>query len=226
MAELLGDIVAWMEGLPAGWIYFTIFVVAYLENIVPPIPGDMIVVFGGYLAGLGAVEFVPVVVLATIAGTLGFMSVYALGRWVGDAALDPSRLRWVPKRPAWKARDWLQRWGYGVVAANRFLSGARSVISLMVGAAKMRPVPVALWALLSAAVWTALIAYLGVAVGENWAVIGDWLARYSQAVTVVLTVGLMVYFGAKVWRRRRASAQASQRNGEDPGNGDLGVSQS
>lgn len=226
MAELLGDIIAWMEGLPAGWIYATVFVVAYLENVVPPIPGDMVVVFGGYLAGLDRVGFVPVVVLATVAGTLGFMSVYALGRWVGDAALDPSRLRWVPKTAAWKARDWLRRWGYGVVAANRFLSGARSVISLMVGAAKMRPVPVTLWATLSAAVWTTLITYLGAVVGENWAVIGDWLARYSQIVTVALVVGLAVYFGAKVWRRRRASARASQRNGEDPANGDLDASQS
>jgi len=226
MAELLSDIVAWMEGLPAGWIYVTVFAIAYLENVVPPIPGDMVVVFGGYLAGLGRVEFVPVVVLATVAGALGFMSVYALGRWVGEAALDPSRLRWVPKRAAWKARDWLRRWGYGVVAANRFLSGARSVISLMVGAAKMRPVPVALWATLSAAVWTVLIAYLGAVVGENWTVIGDWLARYSQVVTVVLVAGLMVYFGVK-WRRRRLAARrASQRNSEDPGNGDSAVPRS
>lgn len=226
MAELLGDIVSWMEELPAGWIYVTVFAIAYLENVVPPIPGDMVVVFGGYLAGLGRVEFVPVVVLATVAGALGFMSVYALGRWVGDAALDPSRLRWVPKRAAWKARDWLRRWGYGVVAANRFLSGARSVISLMVGAAKMRPVPVAVWATLSAAVWTALIAYLGAVVGENWAIIGGWLARYSQAVTVVLAVGLVVYFGTKWWRRRVASRRASQRNGEDPRNGDSAGSRS
>jgi membrane protein DedA with SNARE-associated domain len=226
MAELLGDIVGWMEGLPAGWIYATVFVVAYLENVVPPIPGDMVVVFGGYLVGLGRVEFVPVVVLATVAGALGFMSVYAVGRWIGDAALDPSRLRWVPKRAAWKARDWLRRWGYGVVAANRFLSGARSVISLMVGAAKMRPVPVALWATVSAAVWTSLIAYLGAVVGENWTIIGDWLARYSQAVTVVLAVGLVVYFGAKWWRRQAASRRASQRNGEDPGNGDSAGSRS
>src|SRR6056297_3009470 len=226
MAELLGDIVSWMEGLPPGWIYVTVFAVAYLENVVPPIPGDMVVVFGGYLAGLGRIEFVPVVVLATAAGALGFMSVYALGRWVGEAALDPSRLRWVPKRAAWKARDWLRRWGYGVVAANRFLSGARSVISLMVGAAEMRPVPVALWATLSAAVWTSLIAYLGAVVGENWTVIGGWLARYSQIVTVVLVAGVVVYFGVKWWRRRRASDRASQRNGEDPGNGDSAGSRS
>jgi membrane protein DedA with SNARE-associated domain len=215
VAELLNDIVAWMEGLSPAWIYATVFAVAYLENVVPPIPGDMVVVFGGYLAGIGRVEFVPIVVLATVAETLGFMSVYAVGRYVGDAVLDPQRARWVPKAAAWKARAWLRRWGYGVVAANRFLSGARSVISLMVGAAEMPPWPVALWATVSSAVWTVLIVYLGAVVGDNWAVIGDWLARYGQAVTVALVVGLAVYFGAKGWRRRRGS----QRNGEDPSEG-------
>ncbi len=139
MAEFFGDIVSWMEGLSAGWIYATIFVIAYLENVIPPIPGDMVVVFGGYLAGLGRVELVPVVVLATVAGALGFMSMYAVGRKVGEAVLDPDRMRWIPKQAAWKVRGWLQRYGYGVVAANRFLSGARSVISLMVGVARLRP---------------------------------------------------------------------------------------
>lgn len=214
MGDLLNDIVAWMEGLSAFWIYATVFVVAYLENVVPPIPGDMIVVFGGYLVGLGRVESVPVVFLATVAGALGFMSMYAVGRYVGEPVLDPQRMRWIPKKTAWRVRAWLKRWGYGVVAANRFLSGARSVIALMVGAAQMRPGQTALWATVSAAVWTGLLVYLGAVVGDNWAVIGEWLKRYSQWVTLGVAVAFGLYVGIGMWRRWRA---ASQRNGEDPG---------
>lgn len=223
MSEALHDIVAWMEGLSAFWIYATVFAVAYLENVVPPIPGDMVVVFGGYLVGVGRVEYLPVVLLATVAGALGFMTMYAIGRVVGEAVLDPQRMRWIPKRPAWRARAWLKRWGYGVVAANRFLSGARSVIALMVGAAEMRPAQTALWATVSAAVWTGIITYLGVVVGDNWEVIGEWLKRYSQWVTVALVVGLALYLGIGAWRRKRAS---SQRNGEDPDSRVSGHSQS
>ena len=215
MAELLSDIVTWMQGLSPAWIYVTVFAVAYLENVVPPIPGDMIVVFGGYLAGLGRVDLVSVILLATVAGALGFMSMYAVGRTVGEAVLDPERMRWIPKEAAWKVRAWLQKYGYGVIAANRFLSGARSVISLMVGVARMRAGLVALWATLSAAVWTGIIAYLGAVVGDNWAVVGDWLKRYGQAVTVLLVVAVVVYVGMKAWRRRAGS----QRNGEDPETG-------
>ncbi len=217
MADLLTDLVAWMEGLSPLWIYATVFAVAYLENVVPPIPGDMVIVFGGTLVGLGRVELVPVVAVATVAGALGFLSMYAVGRRVGDAVLDPARLRWIPKGAARKVKGWLERYGLGVVAANRFLSGGRAVIALMVGAARMPPVPVALWATASAAVWCGLIVYLGVAVGERWDLVGTWLARYGQVVTALLVAGLAGHLALKRWR-------GAQRNGEDPQTGVSGRS--
>ncbi len=220
MPEILGDIVAWMEGLSPGWIYVTVFVVAYLENVVPPIPGDMVVVFGGTLVGLGKVELVPVIVLATIAETLGFLTVYAVGRRIGEAVLDPTRLRWIPKAAAWKVKGWLARYGLGVVAANRFLSGARAVIALMVGTARMPPGPVAFWATVSAAAWCALIVYLGFIVGAQWELIGTWLARYGQVVTALLILGIGGYVGVRRWRRGRGT----QRNSEDPKTGISGPS--
>ncbi len=223
MAELLNDIVVWMETLSPLWVYATVFAVAYVENVVPPIPGDMVVVFGGVLVGLGRVEFVPVVLVAAVAGALGFLSMYAVGRRVGEAVLDPNRLRWIPKGAVWKVKGWLERYGLGVVAANRFLSGGRAVIALLVGAARMRPGPVALWATVSAAVWCALLAGLGVAVGAQWKVIGVWLARYGQIVTALLVVGGGLALALRA-RRKRASARIAQRNSEDPQTGGIGGS--
>ena len=53
MADLVSEFVTWMEALPPLWAYCIVFLIAYGENVVPPIPGDLIVVFGGYLAGRG-----------------------------------------------------------------------------------------------------------------------------------------------------------------------------
>src|SRR5690606_18981265 len=104
------------------------------------------------------------------------------------------------------------------VALNRFLSGARSVIALLVGASDLRVGTTALLATLSAAVWTALLTYAGYAVGANWAVILDWLRAYGQVVTaVVLLIG--VGWGARWWwwrRFRRVGPRAGPRNREDP----------
>ena len=47
MGDMLLDIVAWMSSLSPMWAYSIILCVAWLENVVPPIPGDMVVVIRG-----------------------------------------------------------------------------------------------------------------------------------------------------------------------------------
>ncbi len=180
----------WMGALPPLWAYITLFVVAYGENIVPPIPGDMVVVFGGYLAGIGKLSLGLCIVLSTIGGALGFLSMYAVGYQVGTAVLEKERYSWLPREGVEKARGWMQRYGYGVVAANRFLSGARSVISLTVGMAKMSPWKTAAWCTFSAALWCSLITYAGYAVGENWEIIAVYLRAYGRII-----LGLLLFSG-------------------------------
>ncbi len=203
MTEWLADFFDWMEALPALWAYAALFGVAYLENILPPIPGDMVVVFGGYLVSAGTLSFPVAWALATLGGALGFMSVYAVGYHLGGAALGTERLRWLPAEQVERARAWVRRWGYGAVAANRFLTGARSVISLAVGLTRMNPWKTAFFATLSAAVWTALITYAGYAVGENWRVIEGYLSAYGRAVVAVALVLVLARLAYVHWRRRR-----------------------
>jgi membrane protein DedA with SNARE-associated domain len=222
VAELFSDaftsleaVLSWMEGLPALWAYLVILAVAYGENVLPPIPGDMVVVFGGYLVGRGTLGLPVVILLATVGGALGFMTVYAVGRRFGRAVLDPDRFQWVPQERLERARGWIQRWGYGVVAANRFLTGARSVISLAVGMAQMNAWKTAFWATVSAAVWCSLIAYAGYAVGENWRLVRNYLADYSRVVLAVLVGGALVWGAYHLLAARRRQA-AGQEQGDPP----------
>jgi hypothetical protein len=89
-----------METLAPIWIYVTVLLVAYLENVVPPIPGDMVIVFAGYLVGLGVVGFGPVLIMASLGGVLGFLTMYLIGWIAGPAVFDTERARWIPKRGA------------------------------------------------------------------------------------------------------------------------------
>jgi len=203
MADLVSEFVTWMEALPPLWAYCIVFLIAYGENVVPPIPGDLIVVFGGYLAGLGQLNLIVVIMLSTLGGALGFMSMYGIGYWLGEAVLRPDRLTWLPQGQFEKAQRWIRRWGYGVVAANRFLSGARSVISLTVGVARMSPWATAWWCTFSAAVWTALIAYAGYAVGDNWRVVVEYLRLYGRFVLGLLVLIALAVAARASWRRSR-----------------------
>ena len=192
MGEFFVDTLDWIQTLSPFAVYAAILVIAYGENILPPVPGDMVVVLGGYLAGTGSLNLALVVVLSTIGGALGFMTMYAFGHLIGGAVMDPHRLTWIPKRRVRRAQDWLRRWGYGVVAANRFLSGLRSVISLTVGMAHMSVWKTLLWSTVSAAVWTCLIAIAGYQVGENWQVVSVWIRQYGQVIGVLIVVFVLI----------------------------------
>ncbi|MFW5955344.1 MAG: DedA family protein [Rhodothermales bacterium] len=203
MGEQVIEIIESMRYVAPLWAYVLLVFVAYMENVVPPLPGDLAVVFGGYLVGVGHLSFPVVVAVASLGGVLGFMTMFLIGRRVGDAVLDPHRLRWLPKKKMYNARLWLLKWGYLLVGVNRFASGLRSVISLTVGAAKMEVWKTALFSTFSAVAWTGLITYLGMLLGENWAAVSDYLRAYGRAVTVVV-IGIIAFVaGRVVWSQFR-----------------------
>jgi membrane protein DedA with SNARE-associated domain len=210
MLDWFSNFFTWMQALSPVWAYVTLLIVAYGENVAPPIPGDMVVVFGGYLAGLGQLHLGIVVLLSTIGGALGFMTMFALGVRLGEAILDPERYRWLPRDGFEKAQRWIHKYGYGVIAANRFLSGARSVISLTAGMAQMDTGRTLWWCTVSAFVWTGLISYAGYAVGDNWTLVVEYLRAYGRVILTLLLVLLVVLVGRWYWKRR-------QKNGEEGG---------
>jgi len=199
----------WMEALPPAWAYAALFAIAFGENVLPPIPGDLAIAFCGYLASVGTLSFWPVVGLATVAGALGFMAMYEIGDRLGHVVNNPKRLTWLPKEQIGKVQLWLRRWGYAVVAANRYLSGARSVISLTCGMAHLHRGKTAFWSTVSAFVWTAMIVYGGYTVGENWSVIGDYLAQYGRVIVAVM-VGIGVVMLVRWWRKRAVQVAVTE----------------
>jgi len=197
MGEVLADIVEWMAALPPGWAYTAVLVVAYGENVIPPIPGDMIVVFGGYMVGIGRLDWIPVIALATAGGIAGFMSMYYVGDRLGRRVTEGRTMKWLPIKRMQRASRLLSTWGFKLVVANRFLSGLRSVIAISVGMAHMAPGKTTFYSSLSALVWTTLLTLLGYFLGENWEVVRGYLSTYGVVVTllIIAVIGVQVLLG-------------------------------
>lgn len=207
--EAVAGFTDWMASLPPLWIYVVTFGVAYGENVIPPVPGDVAIVVAGSLVALGTVAFLPTLLLAVVGSTLGFLTMYAVGRRLGEAIHDPLRLRWIPRAPVRRVDAWFTRWGLGVVAANRFLSGGRAVIALVSGSARLPAGPVAAWSLASAAVWCALLVGGGYAVGSEWDRVLSVLRVYGRVVTVALGAAVVLAMLA-AWRRRRRRQETAK----------------
>ena len=178
--------------------YLIIGVSAYAENVIPPIPGDTVVVLGAYLVSIGQLNFWGVYISTIIGSVAGFVTMYYIGRKFGRSFIyKKSRSKIFKEEHIRKTEIWFGKWGYGVIAANRFLSGTRSVISLFAGLFHLNIILVLLLSIVSAAVWNAILLLAGLLLGKNWEIIITIISRYNN-VLIALTLFIIGYI---IYRR-------------------------
>jgi membrane protein DedA with SNARE-associated domain len=198
-------------------IYIFLFLVAFLENVVPPIPGDVPVAFIGYLINFSRVSFWWAVIFSSAGSLAGFMMVYLLSRSLGlklyneghnqaHSRLSKTVHRFFPPADMEVLRRRFTTHGYLSVLVNRFLFGSRAVISVMAGLMHLKIIPVFLTAAISATVWNIMLIYGGYLLGSNWRDIGRYAALYSIPVTILFLA--VVFFS--LWRFIRERKRAHE----------------
>jgi membrane protein DedA with SNARE-associated domain len=194
--------------------YLILFLSAFAENVVPPIPGDTVVLLGAYLVSTSRLDFLGVYLATTFGSAGGFAAMYLVGRYAGHSFLQSRRgRRWFKQKYLEKARSWFARWGYWIIIVNRFLSGTRSVISLFAGLFHLRPVPVFMLALLGSAIWNALLITGGVMLGRNWQLLEKWISRYNQVLLILLLAGIGYWLVRRFYlKAQRNKGTEAQRN--------------
>ncbi len=203
--SLVEQLITWLQQLSPLGILAIIFFFAFIENVFPPSPSDVLLVFGGTLIGLGTIDFTSMLVVATLGSTLGFMTAYGLGRYFNERLLHGSVSRYLPVNAIAQVSIWFQRYGYGVIVVNRFLTGTRAVISVFAGISKMNFAMTTMLSAVSAAIWNFLLLYLGRSFGKNWRSVMDYLSVYGKIITVLVVI-LVLFF---VWRYFRQKRQAA-----------------
>ena len=208
MDAITADIVELIKTLPVISVYTVFFLIAYLENIIPPIPGDVLIVFGGYLAADGLIDFTTVLLLTTVASVFGFMSMYYVGhRWGSEINRKRHRFwlfRYLDFKYMTRAQNWMNRWGQGVIMANRFLAGTRSIISLISGISHTNIRFTIMSSFLSSVLWNSVLLGSGWFIKENWELIGSYLSYYSW----VILSGIVIFVLIRWWMYHSFKKQA------------------
>jgi len=194
MAEFIESLLNTIDPLTA---YFILFVSAFLENVVPPIPGDTVVVIGAYLVSIEKLGFWGVFVSTCLGSSAGFMVMYYLGYKFGrNFFYNKSRSKLFKEKQIQKVEKWFAKWGYWVIFANRLLSGTRSVVSLFAGLVHLNPFLVFLLGLISTMIWNGILISLGLILGDNWNVLMEYVSRYNTillSLTVIIVVAVISY---------------------------------
>jgi len=213
---MLEQLVEYAQTLDSTAIYLFLFVIAYLENVVPPIPGDLPVAFVGSLIAFNDLTFVGCVLSASAGSVLGFFTMYSIGRFIGFRLYQESggkvRHKWVkltkkvfPPEQFEFVKEQFSRFGYWFIVANRFLAGSRAIISIVAGISRLNMVAVHLCAFVSAVLWNILLVCGGYLLGSNWEKLGDYISTYGTIVTIVVLIIVAVVIVRAIRKRRQPS---------------------
>lgn len=210
---MIDAVIAYIRQAEPASVYGILFLTAYLENVIPPIPGDLPVAFVGYLIASSRLSFALAMFWTTLGSTAGFMTVYLLSRFLGlrlyasgAGEVRHRFARWVhklfPPSEMEAVRQKFSAHGYLAVLSNRFLFGSRALISVVAGFLHLNIPGVFLCSLTSATLWNLLLLYGGYALGSNWRSIGATFAIYTVPVSI-LVLSLILYSAIRFVRARK-----------------------
>ena len=190
---MIEDLLARFSELTPIWIYILLFAFAYVENIFPPSPSDIVIVIGGSLIGTGALSFVPALVFSTGGSAAGFLTAFALGWQFDKKLIHSGKLKSINIQSVDKVENAFKKYGYYLIIANRFLPGTRAVISFFAGMSRLNIHITILLSALSSLIWNSILLYLGIVFGKNVAVVDKYLGTYSDIV-IIISVVIVLFF--------------------------------
>jgi len=180
--------------------YWAIAVALLLENTGIPVPGETVLLLASFLAySQHELQLSSIIIVGTVAATLGDNLGYAVGRRGGRPLLERYR-ELLCIRPATLERGDRLFAQYGAVAVffARFVFGLRIVGGPLAGVLRMSWKKFLLFNFLGASLWVTAVATVGYLFGRHWARLVQDLKRLDITVAIVVLLAAF-YF----WRRGR-----------------------
>ncbi|MGC1306701.1 MAG: DedA family protein [Phormidesmis sp.] len=196
------NIVEWVTQAVTSFGYWGIALMMFLENLIPPIPSELIMPLAGFAASRGELNMQVAIAFGSAGSLLGALLWYYVGLYLGLARLKALLDRygkWVglSSEDLDKAQRWFLKRGTWTVGICRMIPGIRTYVSIPAGVTRMALGPFLLYSTVGTVLWTALLTVGGYLLGNEYERIGGWIAP----ITTVVVLGLI--FFAVVWLARR-----------------------
>jgi membrane protein DedA with SNARE-associated domain len=202
--DALDRVLQWLTDAPEPLVHVVVALLSALENVVPPVPADVVIVFAGFLAARRGMSIGPLFLSIWIANVVGALAVYAMGRRyggaffrtrVGSALLHPGQMR--------RLDHFYHRYGPIVIFVSRFLPVVRSVVPAFAGVSRVGFWRTTLPLAAASGLWYGMLVQIGAVAGANWELAVDTLAGAGRGlglVAALLVAAAFVWW----WRTRHA----------------------
>ena len=186
--------------------YFGIFFLIFIENIFPPIPSEVVLLFGGFMTTNTKLHLLGMIIFSTLGSTVGAIVLYYIGKIFNKERLKRilsgkiGKVLRLKNSDIDKADQWFDTKGNKTVFFCRFIPVVRSLISIPAGMSEM-PIPKFLiYTILGSLIWNTVLLFVGNKVGENWKEIVEIMSQYSHIILILLIIGLIgfvIYYYSK-----------------------------
>jgi membrane protein DedA with SNARE-associated domain len=199
----------WIIHLVTSLNYWGVGILMAVENVVLPIPSELIMPLAGFETVNGRLSLLGVIAVGTVGSVLGGLPLYYAGYALGEERLA----NWVERHSRWgllrgrdieRANDRFSGKSFLEVAAGQLLPGVRGVISIPAGIARMNVGLFLLANLLGTVVWCTVLAVAGRVLGASFPRIHQFLGPTGWAILGLFVLALVFWL---IRRRRKRSAR-------------------
>ncbi len=185
--------------------YLTICLAMFLENIIPPIPSEIIMPLGGFFVYQQKLNFFILVFWGLLGTILGSLPWYYLGRLVNEKKLSnfldkKGKYLGISSNDLAKSKRWFEKYGISLVFWGRLVPGIRTLISVPAGIELMPLRKFLIWTTFGSLIWIVILTYAGFLFGENYPVIETYLDQIKYVVKPILFF-IFLYFFIKLLLR-------------------------
>ncbi len=186
----------------AQYLPLIILIFSFLEVVIPPLPGDTMLVVGSSIAHIAGIN--PVwVIISSFAGTFAASSfLYKLGNKFEHKLLISSKYSWLLDTKAFlEIEKWFNKFGYWSLILSRFLPIARSGVVLAAGIVnfdKQRTLAaLSISILLSSTIFVLVGRFLGRRWKEAYL---EWGPKFQIILIASLGLFALLAIGAGIWK--------------------------
>ena len=192
--------------------YIGVFLLITIENVFPPIPSEVILLFGGFMTTYTSMNVIGVIIASTLGSVLGAIILYYIGKILNKERLKkiitskPGKLLRLKPEDIDKADEWFDTKGNKTVFFCRFIPVIRSLISIPAGMSEMPMKKFLIYTTLGSLIWNAALTIAGSIVGENWTSILEIMDNYSHIIVILLAIIFVIAIIIFYSKRRKSNA--------------------
>lgn len=178
--------------------YIGVFLLILIENIFPPIPSELILLFGGFMTTYTKLNIIGMIISSTLGSLIGALLLYKIGTIFSKEKLKIlisgklGRVLKLKNSNIDNANKWFTNEGKKTVFFGRFIPLIRSIISIPAGINKMNISKFITYTLLGSIIWNLVLIILGHIVGRNWKAILKIFKLYSRFSLLLLFILLII----------------------------------